>query len=184
MDRVFSSCLFCNDFSPIPQTMSFKHFELSIYQINLILCIVGKLNWSAYFADEDQRGKVRLTKKCKDLALLISKLQLGQDEMSFKDYMIMKGEDIIEVEFCMSKLVDVALEQRIKTHSFDFNAELLDSLNVDERPPPIVKLTNAQHHAQLLARVPMDNPSESTPTYAMKLHAISKKLNEIYMLLI
>ena len=27
----------------------------------------------------------------------------------------------------------------------------LDSLNVNEKPPPIVKLAYAQHHAQLLA---------------------------------
>ena len=29
--------------------------------------------------------------------------------MSFGDYMIMEGEDIVEVEYYMSKLVDMAL---------------------------------------------------------------------------
>ena len=35
------------------------------------------------------------SKDSKDLALLISKLQLGQDEMSFGDYMVMEGENNI-----------------------------------------------------------------------------------------
>ena len=48
----------------------------------------------------------------------------------------------------------------------------LDSLDVDESPPPIVKLANAQHHAQLLTTFFMDNPLDFTPTDAMKMHAI------------
>jgi hypothetical protein len=34
----------------------------------------------------------------------------------------------------MSKLVDMALGQRIKPPRFDLNAKPLDSLDVDERP--------------------------------------------------
>ena len=63
----------------------------------------------------------------------------------------MEGEGIIEVEYCMSKVVDMALGQRLKPPSFDLNAGLLNSLDVEERPPPIVKYVDAQHHAQLLA---------------------------------
>ena len=55
------------------------------------------------------------------------------------------------------------------------NAEPFDSLDVDERRPPFVKLTDAQHHAQLLATFLMDNPLEFTRTNVMKLQAISKK---------
>ena len=40
--------------------------------------------------------------------------------------------------------------QRIELPSFDLNAKLLDSLDIDERPPPIVKLAVVQHHAHLL----------------------------------
>jgi hypothetical protein len=50
-----------------------------------------------------------LTKESKDLALLISKIQLRQDEMPFEDNLIMKDEDIIEVNFYMLELVDMAL---------------------------------------------------------------------------
>ena len=45
---------------------------------------------------------MRLTKEYDNLAPLISKRQLGQDEMAFEDYMIMEGEFILEVEYCMS----------------------------------------------------------------------------------
>ena len=41
-------------------------------------------------------------------------LQREQDEMSFEDYLIMKGEDIIEVEYYMLELVDLALRQRME----------------------------------------------------------------------
>lgn len=50
-----------------------------------------------------------LLKEFKDLVLLVSKWLFGQYEMSFEDNMIMKDEDIIEVEHCTSKLVDMAL---------------------------------------------------------------------------
>ena len=34
--------------------------------------------------------------------LLISKVELGQDDMTFEDYLIMEGGDVIEVKYCMS----------------------------------------------------------------------------------
>ena len=40
----------------------------------------------------------------------------------------------------------------------------LDSSKVDEGPPLIVKLGDAQHHAQLLTTFFMDNPLDFTPT--------------------
>jgi hypothetical protein len=57
----------------------------------------------------------------------------------------------------------------------------LDALDVDERPPPIMKLADAQHHAQLLATSLMNNPLEFTHANVMKLQAISKKLNKIFV---
>ena len=53
----------------------------------------------------------------------------------------------------LSKLVGIAMGQKTKSPSFDLNAKLLDSLDVDERPSPIVKLVDAQHHAQMLAKM-------------------------------
>ena len=68
----------------------------------------------------------------------------------------MEGEYIIEAEYCMLELVDMALGHRIKPPGFDLKVEPLDSLDVDERPIPIVKLANAQ----LWATFFMDNPSK------------------------
>ena len=56
----------------------------------------------------------------------------------------MEGEDIIEVVYCMSKLVGMVLGQRIEARSFNLNVEPLDSLDVDERPLPIVRLADVQ----------------------------------------
>ena len=47
--------------------------------------------------------------------------------------------------------MNMALTWRIKPPSFDLNTKLLDSLDVNERPPPFVKLAVALHHAPLLA---------------------------------
>jgi hypothetical protein len=59
----------------------------------------------------------------------------------------MECEDIIGVEYCMSELVDKALGQRIEPISLDIAAETVNPLDVDERPPSIVKLTDAQQYA-------------------------------------
>jgi hypothetical protein len=91
--------------------------------------------------------KSRLIKESEDMSLLISKLQLGSYEMPFEEYVVMEGEDIIEVGYCMSELVDMALGQRIELASLDLTAETVNPLDVDERPPPIVKLTDTQQHA-------------------------------------
>ena len=45
----------------------------------------------------------------------------------------------------------MALGQRLTPPRFDFNAKSLDSLDVDERPSPIVKMMDAQQHAHILA---------------------------------
>jgi hypothetical protein len=44
----------------------------------------------------------------------------------------MEGEDIIEVEYCMLELVDMALGQRIEPTSLDLTAETVHPLDVDE----------------------------------------------------
>jgi hypothetical protein len=93
----------------------------------------------------------------------------------------MEGEDIIEVEYCMSELVDKALGQRIEPASLDLTVETVNPLDVDERPPPTVKLTDAQQYAQLLATFFMDNSLDFTPANMMKLQGILEKLNKIYV---
>ena len=75
----------------------------------------------------------------------------------------------------------MALGQWIEPPSFDLNAKLLDSLDVEERPPSRTKLANAQHRAQLLATFFFMNPLEVNLADAMKLQAIMEKLNKIYV---
>jgi len=57
------------------------------------------LDWSANFANEDHGEKPRSIEESEDLAP--SKLQFGQDDILFEDYMIMEGKDIIKVEYGM-----------------------------------------------------------------------------------
>ena len=49
-------------------------------------------DWNTNFANEDSQEKSRLNEESIALAL-VSRLQLGQDEVSFQDYLIMEGED-------------------------------------------------------------------------------------------
>jgi hypothetical protein len=52
----------------------------------------------------------------------------------------------------------------------------LDSLDVEERPPLIMKLVEVQHYAQLLARPLMDNSYKPD-----EIASILEKLNKIYV---
>ena len=75
----------------------------------------------------------------------------------------------------------MTLGHRIEPITYDLNAKCLVSLDVDDRPPPIMKLAHAQHHTQLLATFFMDNPFKLIIANVMKLHAISETLTDIYI---
>lgn len=79
--------------------------------------VAGKLDLSAKYANKSIRETPRLTKEFKDLAFLVLKLYLGQDDMPIEDYVIMEGANIIEVEYWMTKLVDMTLRHRIEPPS-------------------------------------------------------------------
>jgi hypothetical protein len=49
-----------------------------------------------------------------------------------------------------------------------------------KKPPPIVKMADAQHHAQLLVALFMDNPVEFNHVNVMKQRAIVAKLNKFF----
>ena len=53
-----------------------------------------------------------------------------------------------------------------------FTAEIVNPLDVDETPLPIVKLMDAQQHAQILAIFFMNNSLDFTPADLMKLQGI------------
>ena len=86
----------------------------------------------------------------------------------------MEGKDTVEAIYRMLVLVDMTLGQRIEQLGFNLvSVDLLDTLNVGERPP-ITKLANAQHHAPLLITIFLtENKVEFTPIYVMKVHVVS-----------
>ena len=86
---------------------------------------------------------------------MISKLQLGDDEMSIETYIQMEGEEIIELELSIDELVDAALGVN-HAQDFDLNVDL-HSVDVDDVAPPTVKLSDAKHHASLLSTFLLDN---------------------------
>jgi hypothetical protein len=65
--------------------------------------------WNDDFARVDEREKNRMQEELDELGALISKLRLGDDEMSIETYIQMEGEEIIVLELSIDELVDVAL---------------------------------------------------------------------------
>jgi hypothetical protein len=67
---------------------------------------------------------------------LISKLQLGDDEMSIETYIQMEGEEITKLELSIDELVDAALGTD-HAQGFDLNVDF-HSIDVDDVAPPTV----------------------------------------------
>ena len=86
---------------------------------------------------------------------MISKLQLGDDKMSIETYIQMEREEITELELSTNELVDATLEINY-TQGFDLNVDL-HSVDVDDVPPPTVKLSDAKCHVSLLFNFFLDN---------------------------
>ena len=86
---------------------------------------------------------------------LISKLRLGDDEMSFKTYIHMEGEENTELELSIDELVDAALGINY-AQGFDLNINL-HSINVNDVAPSTVKPSDAKCHPSLLSNFLLDN---------------------------
>ena len=57
-----------------------------------MVCIL-RATWNVDFALVDEREKNRMQEESHELGALISKLRLGDDEMSIETYIQMKGEE-------------------------------------------------------------------------------------------
>ena len=90
-----------------------------------------------------------------ELGALISKLRLGDDEMSIETYIQMEGKIVTELELSTDELMDIALGINY-AEDFDFNVDM-HSIHVDGVAPPIVKLSDAKCHASLLSNFLLDN---------------------------
>ena len=111
--------------------------------------------WKVEFALVDEKEKNWTQEESYELGALISKLQLGDDEMSFETYIQMEGEEITELELSTDELVDAALGVN-HAQDFDLNVDL-HSIDVDDVAPPTIKLSDAKRHASLLSNFSLDN---------------------------
>ena len=85
-----------------------------------------------------------------ELGALISKLWLGDDEISIETYIQMEGEEIVELVLSTNKLVDTTLGINY-AQRFDLNVDL-HSVDVDNVDPPTIKLSDAKRYASLLSK--------------------------------
>jgi hypothetical protein len=86
---------------------------------------------------------------------LISKLQLGDDEISIKAYIQIERKEITHLKFSINELVDVALEINY-AQSFDLSVDL-HSIDENDVTPPTIKLGDAKRHASFLSNILSDN---------------------------
>jgi hypothetical protein len=111
--------------------------------------------WNVDFALVDEREKNRMRVESDEHGAMISKLRLGDDEMSIETYIEMEGEDTIELELKSDELVDVALGINY-AQGFDLDVDM-HSVDVDDVAPPTVRLSDAKRHASLLSIFLSDN---------------------------
>lgn len=65
-------------------------------------------NWSANSVMDDEHEKSRMKDVKIKLASLISSLNLGSEEMLVEEYVQLAKEEIVDVEYKMAKLVNLA----------------------------------------------------------------------------
>ena len=134
-------------------------------------------HWNVDLAMEDKWEKVRMVKESEELAALIAKLKLGDAELPLQDFVDMVGEECIEAEYGTNDLVNLAFENGLTTaHDFDSNTEVVD---VDDQPLPVVRLSTAQHHAQMLFYFIMDNSQDFNAHDVMEFEKILGRLRKM-----
>jgi hypothetical protein len=99
--------------------------------------------------------RIECKKNSYELGALISKLPMGDDEMSIETYIQMEVEETTELELSNDELVDVALGINY-AQGFDINIDM-HSLDVDNVAPHTIKLSDAKRHASLLSSFLLDN---------------------------
>jgi len=134
-------------------------------------------HWNANLAMENEREKVRMVKESEELAALIAQLKLGDAELPLQDFVDIAGEECIEAEYGTNDLVNLAFENGLTmAHDFNFNTEVV---NVDDQPPPVVRLSATQHHAQVLSHFSMDNSQDFNVHDVMEFEKILGRLRKM-----
>ena len=138
---------------------------------------IAPFHWNANLAMKDEHEKVRMVKESEQLAALIAQLKLRNAELPLQNFVDMADEECIEAEYGTDDLVSLAIENGLTTaHDFDFNTEVVD---VDDQPPPIVRLSAAQHHAQMLSHFIMDNSQDFNVHDIMEFEKILGRLRKM-----
>jgi hypothetical protein len=111
--------------------------------------------WNVDFALVDEREKNRMQEVSYEFDALISKLRLGDGGMSIDTYILMKGEEITELELSVDELVDVALGIN---YAQGFNLIVdLHLVDVDDVAPPTIKISDIKRHASLFSNFLLGN---------------------------
>ena len=96
------------------------------------------VDWSANFAMHGEHEKSRMKEAANELVSLISSLNLGSKEPPFEEYVQLVGEKIVDAEYNMAELLDLAWVE--KSH---LGAQPMDGNDVDGQPTPIVKASSS-----------------------------------------
>ena len=73
---------------------------------------------------------------------MMSKLQLGDDEMSIETYIQLEGGEGIELNLSIDESVDVALGTNF-AQDLDLNVHI-DSVDMDDVTPPTIKRSDVE----------------------------------------
>ena len=73
---------------------------------------------------------------------MMSKLQLGDDEMSIETYIQLEGGEGIELNLSIDESVDVALGTNF-AQDLDLNVHI-DSVDMDDVTPPTIKCSDVE----------------------------------------
>ena len=115
-----------------------------------------------------------MQKELNELGAMISKLQLGDDEMSIETYIQMEGEEITKLEQSIDELVHADLGTN-STQDLYLNVDL-DLVNVDDVSPPTLQLNDTKSHASLLSTFLLENYNTCRLIY-QKCHQKSYHVN-------
>ena len=108
---------------------------------------------------DDECEKLGMKEATNELASLISSLNFKSEEMPIEEYVQLAGEGIVDVEYNMVGLVDLAWGREIHL-GLHLNEEPMEGNDVEDQPTPIIKLPQAREYAQLLPKFAVKHPLE------------------------
>ena len=136
-------------------------------------------DWSADFAMDHEWEKSRIKEATNELESIISYLNFGSEEMPIKVYVQLVREEIVDVEYNMAKLVDLAWGRGLHL-VLNLNEEPMKGNDVDDQTIPIIKPPQVHEYAQLLSIIiNSKHPLESLVIDVMNMQSSMVKLNKM-----